>query len=495
MFYSSFRSDFLAVLNHISKGDGCRTRNAVRGISSAVDSIIPKLESILGKDGISTKEAVRAQFSRDEGHLLPHLPSAVVMPTSVEQVSAVMRVCNELRIPVVPYGTGTGLEAGSVSLTDGICLSALSIEGGICEVNEADFDVAVRPSITRKQLNAHIRDTGLFFPVDPGADASLCGMCATSASGTNAVRYGTMKENVRNLEVVLADGSVLHTKGEGVRTRKSAAGYNLTDLFIGSEGTLGIITKAVLKLHPRPQAQAVAMCHFPTVAEAVNSVVETLQVGIPVARIEFLDDVQVAACNAYSHLELPVMPTLAIEFHGQNEAEVSEQAKFLGDICAGNGGSAFEWAVELEQIEKLWTARHNAYYAALAMRTGAVGFTTDVCVPISRLAETIVETRKDLDEMNLKGAIVGHVGDGNFHVILPVFEENEQEMKVVHEFSDRLVRRALQANGTCTGEHGIGVGKIPYLQEEFGPTGIEVMKSIKRTLDPNNIMNPGKIFL
>ncbi|KAK6024750.1 FAD binding domain protein [Ostertagia ostertagi] len=259
---------------------------------------------------------------------------------------------------------------------DGVCISTLNIEGGICELNEADFDVTVRPSVTRKQLNDHIRNTGLFFPVDPGADASLCGMCATSASGTNAVRYGTMKENVRNLEVVLADGSVLHTRGERTRTRKSAAGYNLTELFVGSEGTLGIITKAVLRLHPRPQAQAVALCHFPTVAEAVNSVVETLQMGIPIARIEFMDDVQVAACNAYSKLTLAEQPTLALEFHGMNESEVAEQAKFVGEVCATNRGSAFEWAVDMEEMEKLWTARHNAYYAALAMRTGAVGINT-----------------------------------------------------------------------------------------------------------------------
>ncbi|VDO79443.1 unnamed protein product [Heligmosomoides polygyrus] len=423
----------------------------------------------------------------------PRLPSVILKPTSAEQVSSVMRICNERKIPVVPYGTGTGLEGGSMSLKDGVCISTLSIEGGIDELNEADFDVAVRPSVTRKQLNDYIRNTGLFFPVDPGADASLCGMCATSASGTNAVRYGTMKENVRNLEVVLADGSVLHTSGNGVRTRKSAAGYNLTNLFVGSEGTLGIITKAVLKLHARPQARAVAICHFNTVADAVNSVVETMQMGTPIARIEFMDHVQVAACNSYSKLSLAEQPTLALEFHGQNDGEVAEQAKFV-EICSSNGGSAFEWATELEDIEKLWTARHNAYYAALAMRIGASGFTTDVCVPISRLAEVIVETRRDLDKMNLRAAIVGHVGDGNFHVILPVFEGDEEEMKVVYAFSDRLVRRALSACGTCTGEHGIGVGKIPYLLDEFGPIGVEVMKSIKRALDPNNIMNPGKIF-
>ncbi|PIO73800.1 FAD binding domain protein [Teladorsagia circumcincta] len=300
-------------------------------LSSAVSSSIPKFEAILGKEAVSVKEAVRAQFSKDEGHFLPHLPSAVLIPTSVEQVSAVVRVCNEQKIPIVPYGTGTGLEGGSVPFKDGVCISTLNIEGGICELNEADFDVSVRPSVTRKQLNDHIRNTGLFFPVDPGADASLCGMCATSASGTNAVRYGTMKENVRNLEVVLVDGSVLHTRGERTRTKKSAAGYNLTELFIGSEGSLGIITKAVLRLHPRPQAQAVALCHFPTVAEAVNSVVETLQMGIPIARIEFMDDVQVAACNAYSKLTLAEQPTLALEFHGMNESEVAQQTKFVGE--------------------------------------------------------------------------------------------------------------------------------------------------------------------
>ncbi|EPB66534.1 FAD linked oxidase protein [Ancylostoma ceylanicum] len=288
-----------------------------------------------------------------------------------------------------------------MSLKDGVCLSTAAIEGGICEVNEADFDVSVRPSVTRKQLNTHIRNTGLFFPVDPGADASLCGMVATSASGTNAVRY------------------VL---------RKSAAGYNLTDLFIGSEGTLGIITKAILKLHPRPQAQSVALCHFPTVAEAVNSVVETLQMGVPIARIEFLDHVQVAACNKYSHLTLAEQPTLALEFHGQTDAEVGQQAQVVGDICAQNNGSAFEWSTELEEMEKLWTARHNAYYAALAMRTGAVvrywrGFTTDVCVPITKLAETIVATRKDLDETGLKGTF-SHLRNSiycNFKLFLDLF--------------------------------------------------------------------------
>ncbi|KHJ95392.1 FAD binding domain protein [Oesophagostomum dentatum] len=262
--------------------------------------------------------------------LRPHLPEVVLSPTSVEQVSAILRMCNEQSVPVVPFGTGTGLEGGSVSLKGGVCLSTTAIEGGICEVYAEDFDVAVRPSVTRKQLNAHIRDTGLFFPVDPGADASLCGMVATSASGTNAVRYGTMKENVRNLEVVLADGSILYTKGKGARPRKSAAGYNLTELFIGSEGTLGVITQAILKLHPRPQALSVALCHFPTVAEAVNSVVETLEMAVPIARIEFLDDVQVAACNKYSHLTLPELPTLALEFHGQTEDEVARQAQVVG---------------------------------------------------------------------------------------------------------------------------------------------------------------------
>ncbi|CAJ0589775.1 unnamed protein product [Cylicocyclus nassatus] len=461
---------------------------------SAVQSKISKFESILGKEAVSTKEAIRMQYARDEGHLLPHPPTVVLLPKTVEQVSAILRVCNEEIIPVVPYGTGTGLEGGSVSLEDCVCLSTTAIEGGICELNEADFDVSVRPSVTRKELNAFIRDTGLFFPVDPGADASLCGMVATSASGTNAVRYGTMKENVRNLEVVLADGSIVHTRGERGRPRKSAAGYDLTGLFTGSEGTLGIITKAVLRLHPRPQAQSVALCHFPTVADAVNSVVETMQMAVPIARIEFLDEVQVAACNKYSHIELQEQPTLALEFHGQTVAEVEQQAKTVGEICTSNNGSAFQWATEPEQMDKLWTARHHAYYAAVAMRTGAAGFITDVCVPISKLAETIVQTRNDLDATGLKGAIVGHVGDGNFHVTIPVFEENEEEMKMVHAFSDRLVRRALSVGGTCTGEHGIGVGKIHYLEEEFGAAGLQTMKMIKKALDPNNILNPGKIF-
>ncbi|RCN25714.1 FAD binding domain protein [Ancylostoma caninum] len=353
---------------------------------STVQSSVPKFESILGKGAVSLKEAVRKQFSRDEGHLIPRLPTVVLSPTSVEQVAAVVRVCNEQSIPVVAYGTGTGLEGGSVSLKEGVCLSTAAIEGGICEVNEADFDVSVRPSVTRKQLNTHIRNTGLFFPVatiDVHQIRELMHRCVEwwplqqvgpmqCATLRLAVISGTMKENVRNLEVVLADGSILYTRGKGARPRKSAAGYNLTDLFIGSEGTLGIITKAILKLHPRPQAQSVALCHFPTVAEAVNSVVETLQMGVPIARIEFLDHVQVAACNRYSHLTLPEQPTLALEFHGQTDAEVGQQAQVVGEICAQNNGSAFEWSTELEEMEKLWTARHNAYYAALAMRTGAV---------------------------------------------------------------------------------------------------------------------------
>ena len=346
----------------------------------------------------------------------------------------------------------------------------------------------VQAGVTRKQLNEHLRDTGLFFPIDPGADASLGGMAATRASGTNAVRYGTMRENVLGLTAVLADGRIIRT---GTRARKSSAGYDLTRLLVGSEGTLGIITELTLRLYGIPEAMSAAVCPFPTVADAVNTVIQTIQLGVPVARIELLDATQMDACNRYSKLNLAVLPTLFFEFHGTKRG-VAEQAEMVGDIAAEFGGTEFEWETRPEDRSKLWQARHDAYYAALALRPGSQGMPTDVCVPISRLAECIEETRADVEQAGVLAPLVGHVGDGNFHLVYVLDPENEAEVKQAEELHERMVLRALAMGGTCTGEHGIGYGKMRFLEAEHG-AAVAVMRQIKQALDPLDIMNPGKV--
>ena len=387
----------------------------------------------------------------------------------------------------MPYGTGTSLEGHIAALAGGVCID-VSRMANVLEVNREDLDCRVQAGVTRKQLNTHLRDTGLFFPIDPGADASLGGMAATRASGTNAVRYGTMRENVLGLTVVLADGRVIRTGG---RARKSAAGYDLTRLFVGSEGTLGVITEVQLRLYGIPEAMSAAVCSFESLAGAVDTVIATIQLGVPVARIELLDAVQMDAINRYSKLDYPVRPTLFFEFHG-SEASVAEQTETVGAISAEHGGGEFQWATRAEDRNRLWQARHDAYYAALALRPGCKGWATDVCVPISRLAECIAETHADIEREGLLAPLVGHVGDGNFHLVFLVDPDDREEMARAEAINSRMVLRAIELGGTCTGEHGIGYGKREFLRVEHGEA-VSVMRSLKQALDPLGIMNPGKI--
>ncbi|XP_018594959.2 putative D-lactate dehydrogenase, mitochondrial [Scleropages formosus] len=463
---------------------------AIKG--DVLEQVLPAFCAVAGEDGVSLGTAVREQHGRDESVHSCRPPDVVVWPRSVEEVSALAKICHRHRLPIVPFGTGTGLEGGVGAVKGGVCFSLRKMDR-VLDLHQEDFDVTVEPGVTRKALNSYLRDTGLWFPVDPGADASLCGMAATSASGTNAVRYGTMRENVLNLEVVLADGTVLHTAGEGRRPRKTSAGYNLTNLFVGSEGTLGVLTKATLRLYGIPELMVSTVCSFPSVQAAVDSTVQVLQAGIPIARIEFLDDVMMDACNRFSGLSYAVSPTLFLEFHG-SEKSLEEQVTITEDITRGNGGSDFSWAQDAETRGQLWKARHDAWYAALALRPGCKAYATDVCVPISLLPHIIVETKKDLTENRLTGPIAGHVGDGNFHCLMVLDPDDPDEVQRVHQFTERLARRALSLNGTCTGEHGVGLGKRALLQEEVGPLAIDVMRRLKATLDPENLMNPGKIL-
>jgi D-lactate dehydrogenase (cytochrome) len=411
----------------------------------------------------------------------------VAFANSTEEVSAIVKLCSDHKTPVIAFGTGTSLEGHVAALAGGVCID-LSQMSQILRINAEDLDAVVQAGVTRKQLNEHLRDTGLFFPIDPGADASLGGMAATRASGTNAVRYGTMRENVLALTVVLADGRVIRTAH---RARKSAAGYDLTRLFIGSEGTLGIITEVTVRLYGIPEAISAAVCDFPTIEDAVNTVILTIQNGVPVARIELLDAAQMAAINSYSKLNHKVAPTLFFEFHGTS-AGVAEQAETVKAIAGEHGGNEFRWATTSEERSKLWQARHDAYYAALALRPGAKGWATDVCVPISRLAECIGETKRDLSSSTIPSALVGHVGDGNFHLVFMIDPQRPEEIAEAGRINDRMVARALAMEGTSTGEHGVGYGKMDFLVSEHGEA-LSVMRSIKKALDPSNIMNPGKI--
>jgi len=404
-------------------------------------------------------------------------------------VAEIVRICVQYQKPIIPFGTGTSLEGHVAALHGGVCLDVSGMNQ-VLEVNENDLDCRVQAGVTRKQLNQHLRNSGLFFPIDPGADASLGGMTATRASGTNAVRYGTMRENVLGLTVVTADGRIIRT---GTRARKSSAGYDLTRLFVGSEGTLGIITEIQLRLYGVPEAISAAVCSFETMEGAVNTTISTIQMGIPVARIELLDEVQVDAINRYADFDYALKPTLFFEFHG-TEAWVQEQAEMVKEISTEEGGSDFQWSTREQEKQKLWEARHNAYYAALAMRPGSKGWATDVCVPISRLADCILETRSDIEESGLTVPLVGHVGDGNFHLLFLIDPENEEEeLKLYQPLNDRLVERALRMGGTCTGEHGIGSGKIKYMEAEHGDS-LDLMRQIKQAFDPDNLMNPGKML-
>ena len=452
----------------------------------AIDSLADRLRERLG-ERVSTSPVVREGHGRDESHHRPFPPDIVVFPESVEEVVAVVGLCREHETPMIPFGVGTSLEGHVAALEGGVSID-MSRMNRVLEVNAADLDVRVEPGVTRKQLNAHLRDTGLFFPIDPGADATVGGMTATRASGTNAVRYGTMRDNVLGLTVVLADGRTIRT---GTRARKSSAGYDLTRLFVGSEGTLGVIVEVTLRLSGIPEAISSAVCAFPGVDDAVETSIAIIQSGVPVARIELADEVQMTAINRWSGTDLPARPALFFEFHG-SEASVAEQAETAQAIAADNGGTGFEWTARQEDRNVLWQARHDAHYANMALRPGCRAWPTDVCVPISRLAECIAETRRDIAATDLLAPIVGHVGDGNFHIDFVLDPDDEAELAAATGVNERLIARALAMGGTCTGEHGVGYGKKKYLAAEHGE-GVSVMRAIKQALDPANLMNPGKI--
>lgn len=439
-------------------------------------------------DRFSRSQALREQHANTLTWLKTEPPDAVLFAETEAEISEVVKLCAGARVPVIPFGTGTSLEGHVNAPYGGISLD-LSRMNRILAVHEADLDCVVEPGVTRKQLNEHLRGLGLFFPVDPGADASLGGMAATRASGTNAVRYGTMRDAVLGLTAVLADGSVVRTGG---RARKSSAGYDLTRLMIGSEGTLGVITSLTLKLYGIPETILSAVCPFASIEGACNATIAALQMGLPLARIELADEVQIRACNAYSHLDLPEQPTLFLEFHG-TASGAREQVEAFAEIAKAEGGGEYRWAERQEDRTRLWQARHDAYWAARALKPGAEVLSTDVCVPISALAACVSATRQDIDRLGLLAPIVGHVGDGNFHVMPLIDPASAEERRKVQGFLDRLIDRALGFQGTCTGEHGVGQGKIRYLAQEHGP-GVEVMVAIKKALDPLNILNPGKIF-
>ncbi len=463
--------------------------HAVQSLRRPVpEAMVDALRQRFG-DRFSQANAVREHHGKDESPYPSMLPDAVIFAESTEEVVAVVALCNEHRIPLIPYGAGSSLEGHILAIEGGITID-LSGMNKILSLDAEDQTVTVQAGLTRKQLNEQIRDTGLFFPIDPGADASLGGMSATRASGTNAVRYGTMRENVVNLTVVTAQGKVVRTAR---RARKSSAGYDLTRLFVGSEGTLGIITEVTVKLYPQPEAVSAAVCNFPTVHDAVQCVIQTIQLGVPIARVELMDQNAVIASNRYSKLTLRETPLLLFEFHG-SQAGVKEQAEMVQDIARECGGMDFEWAERPEERTRLWTARHNAYFAGLQMRPGCKASTTDVCVPISRLAECIDSATKDLAAASFPSTIVGHVGDGNFHVLMMLDPDSQAEWDESERLNHKLVTQAIEADGTCTGEHGIGLHKIQFMAQEHGEDALDLMRSLKMAFDPNNILNPGKII-
>jgi D-lactate dehydrogenase (cytochrome) len=458
-----------------------------RTSEAAAAAVASELTRLFGNRA-ATSTAVREQHGHTLTWIANQPPDVVVFPENTEEVSTIVKLCAGLGVPMVPFGTGTSLE-GHVNAPYGGVSIDLSRMKRIVAVHEEDLDCVVEAGVTRKELNEHLRDKGLFFPIDPGADASLGGMAATRASGTNAVRYGTMKDNVLSLTVVLPNGEVAKTAR---RAKKSSAGYDLTRLLIGSEGTLGVITELTLKLHGIPPATSAGICPFPSVKAACDAVILTIQAGLPVARIELLDEVQVRAVNQYSKLTLPERPLLLVEFHG-TDTGVKEQAEQFGEFAAEYGGGPFEWATKPEERSRLWQARHDSYWAARGLRPGAQSFATDVCVPISRLAECVVETQRDIQEMGLIAPILGHVGDGNFHVQPLIDMSNPAEVAACEALVERLVQRALAMEGTCTGEHGVGQKKMKYLEAEHGPAALDLMRALKRAVDPENLMNPGKV--
>ncbi|MSO66513.1 MAG: FAD-binding protein [Pseudolabrys sp.] len=454
---------------------------------AAIKAVITALAAAFG-NRLVTSQAVREQHGNTLTWVPNQPPDAVVFPQTTEDVQQIVRICAGHGVPVIPFGTGTSLEGHVNAPLGGVSIDVRDMNK-VLAVHAEDLDCVIEPGITRKALNEHLRDQGLFFPIDPGADASLGGMAATRCSGTNAVRYGTMKDNVIAMKVVLANGDVMSTAR---RAKKSSAGYDLTRLMVGSEGTLGVITELTLKLSGIPEAIASGVCPFPSVDAACKATILTIQSGIPVARIELLDALQIKAVNAYSKLSLPEVPMLFVEFHG-TDASVAEQSQRFGEIASELGGGPFDWATKPEDRSRLWQARHDGYYAGRHLRPGVSAFATDVCVPISRLAECVNATQREIAELKLVAPILGHVGDGNFHLTLLVDMDDADEVKRAKILMERLVELALSMDGTCTGEHGVGQGKMKYLLAEHGAPALAAMASIKRALDPQNIMNPGKI--
>jgi D-lactate dehydrogenase (cytochrome) len=455
---------------------------------NARTALVGDLRALLG-DRCTTNASQLQHHSHGESWHAPGEPDVVVFPTNSDEVSAVMRAAAQHRAPVVPFGIGSALEGHVNALAGGVSID-LSKMNRVLRVSVEDLDATVEAGVTHRQLNKALASQGVHFWVDPGADATIGGMAATRASGTTAVRYGTMREAVLGLTVVLADGRVIRTGG---RARKSSAGYDLTRLFVGSEGTLGVITEITVKLHGFPEAVSAAVCPFASMSGAVQTVITTIQLGIPVTRIELLDEVQVDAVNRYSKTAYPLKPTLFFEFHGTSKETVEENARAVEEIASEHGAEGFQWALTTEDRARLWQARHNAFYAAVALRPGGKPWTSDVCVPISRLAECILATQKDLEGTGLVAPLVGHVGDGNFHLIFVIDPDDAAELAAVKRINGRLVERALAMGGTCSGEHGVGIGKMDYLRAEHGDA-LDVMKAIKQTLDPDNRMNPGKMF-
>ena len=455
--------------------------------SSSILTAIDILKQRFG-DQLSTALSVRQHHSHTTTQIKSQIPDAVIFAKETADVASVVAVCQEHQCPIIPFGVGSSLEGHVNAPLGGVSIDMNAMDR-VLSVHEADLDAVVQPGITREALNNYLRDTGLFFPIDPGANASLGGMAATRASGTNAVRYGTMKDNILALEAVMADGRVIRT---GTRAKKTSAGYDLTRLLIGSEGTLGLITELTVKLQGIPEAIAGGICSFPSVEAACNTVITTIQYGIPVARIELLDAVQVRACNHYSGLELPEETLLLLEFHGTKHG-VGEQSEMFGEIATDYTPHEFKWTTDQEERTKLWKARHDAFWAAMALVPGGIAMSTDVCVPISRLAECVEDTRRDIEETGIIAPIVGHVGDGNFHTLPIALPEDVDAWTRIKAFVERLSERAIAMDGTCTGEHGIGQGKMKYLRQEMGPA-VDMMLAVKKALDPNDILNPGKLF-
>jgi D-lactate dehydrogenase (cytochrome) len=452
-----------------------------------MNAVVTELKALLGSRATDAA-AIREHHSHGESYHAPAAPDIVCFPSTPEEVVEIVRISARHQVPIVPFGAGTSLEGHVHALRGGICIDCRDLNR-VLRISVEDLDATVEAGVTRLQLNKALRNTGLMFPIDPGADATLGGMTATRASGTTAVRYGTMRENVLGLTAVLADGRLVRM---GTRARKSAAGYDLTRLFVGSEGTLGVITDVTVRLHPVPEAVAAAVCAFDSIKGAVDTVIATIQLGVPVARIELVDEVLMDAVNRHSKTSYAVAPTLMFEFHGDSDRYVSEQAAAVETIASERGGRGFEWATRLEDRERLWHARHNVHFASLALRPGCRAWATDVCVPISRLSDCILETKREHANLPFPVCLVGHAGDGNFHVIYLLDPSSEEELSLARRLNDRIVARALTMGGTCTGEHGVGYGKMKFLEAEHGE-GLEVMRAIKRALDPENRMNPGKV--